>query len=88
MPRTDAVFVMPDLKGPDGNAFVLLAQARMRLRDAGVPKDDQEWFYKQATSGDYETLLATILEWFHVAVPKTEYVLINGDGQLSETTDS
>ena len=77
MARTDAIFVMPDLKGQGGNAYFLLGDAKRSLKEAGVPLEERERFYKQATSGDYENLLETIMEWFTVVVPKTQYVPIN-----------
>ena len=77
MSRTEAVFVMPDLKGPEGNAFVLLGLADSSLKTHGYSKEEREYFRKQATSGDYDNLLATIMEWFIVVAPRTEYVVIN-----------
>ena len=77
MPRTEAVFVMPDLKGPEGNAFVLLGLADSSLKAHGYSKEERNHFRNQATSGDYDNLLATIMEWFIVVAPRTEYVVIN-----------
>ena len=82
---------MPDLKGPEGNAFVLLGRARKALREAGASNEQQQWFYTQATNSDYKNLLETIMEWFIVVAPKTEYVVINDAVELlqssSETDD-
>ena len=86
MPRTDAIFVMPDLKGPEGNAFVLLGRAKRALRDAGQSDEQQNWFYTQATNGDYQNLLETIMEWFIVVAPKTEYVQINDTVELLKSS--
>lgn len=77
MPRTEAIFVMPDLKGPDGNAYMLLGRAANALKDAGHTEEEVKHFRNQATSGDYDNLLATIMEWFTVVAPRTEYVVIN-----------
>lgn len=71
------IFVMPDLKGPGGNAFWLLGQAGTKLKEEGYSKTQREEFHAEATSGDYEHLLATIYKWFRVAVTRTEYVVIN-----------
>lgn len=87
MPRTDAVFVMPDLKGPEGNAFVLLGRAMQALADAGHGEEEQQAFHDAATSSDYENLVATIIAWMTVVVPKTEYVVINGDESSSDDAD-
>lgn len=86
VPRTDAIFVMPDLKGPEGNAFVLLGRARKALRDAGESDEQQNWFHTQATSGDYKNLLETIMEWFIVVAPQTEYVVINEAVELLQSS--
>lgn len=86
MARTEAIFLMPELKGPEGNAFVLLGRAEAALKKAGVPDEERKWFHEQATSGDYENLLATIMEWFIVVAPRTEYVVIN-DAVDSITSD-
>lgn len=77
MPRTDAVFLMPDLKGPEGNAYVLLGRAGNALKREGISPEEVNHFHNQATSGDYDNLLATIMEWFTVVAPRTEYVVIN-----------
>jgi phosphoribulokinase len=69
---------MPDLKGPEGNAFVLLGRADRALADIGMNKEERKFFHDQAKASDYENLLATIMEWFIVVAAKTEYVVING----------
>ena len=53
------------LVGTDGNAFSILGKARRVLRDAGR---DDAWttFEAEATSGDYDHLLATVMNWFEV----------------------
>lgn len=52
------------LVGKDGNAFAILGRAQRAMRRAGVPKDQQDEFIKQAQSGDYDNLLRTCMEWF------------------------
>jgi len=51
--------------GEDGNAFACLGRCRQALGRAGKLELWDE-FYKEATSGDYNHLLATISEWFNV----------------------
>lgn len=46
------------LIGEDGNAFYILGKVSRALKDAGMP-DKAEEFLKEATSGDYNHLLAT-----------------------------
>lgn len=56
----------PELKiiGTDGNAFALLGKAR---RVAIKNKMDWPTIQKEATSGDYDHLLATLAKYFKVA---------------------
>jgi hypothetical protein len=54
------------LVGEDGNAFAILGRVRAAMRQAGVMPTDIEEFTKQATSGDYDWLLGTCLEWVEV----------------------
>ena len=53
------------LIGHDGNAFNVLAKARRALLLAGR---GDEWaiFMADATSSDYQHLLATVMDWFEV----------------------
>jgi hypothetical protein len=53
------------LIGQDGNAFSILGKARRALLLAGR---GDEWgaFEAEATSGDYDHLLATAMNWFEV----------------------
>jgi hypothetical protein len=53
------------LIGQDGNAFNILGKARRALRQAGR---GDEWtnFVSEATHGDYDHLLAVVMEWFEV----------------------
>ena len=54
------------LTGTDGNAFAVLGKARAALKAAGYSKAEIDRFTKEATSGDYDHLLATATEWFEV----------------------
>lgn len=53
------------LIGQDGNAFNVLGKARRALRRAGRG-DEWTTFEAEATSGDYDHLLATAMDWFDV----------------------
>lgn len=77
MPKTDAVFLMPNLTGQDGNAYALLGRASSALRAAGCTRDVEDEFHEEATSGDYEHLLSTIMLWFIVLVERPSYERIN-----------
>ena len=53
------------LAGEDGNAFMILGRARAALRRA-KRMDLWDAFHKEATSGDYNNLLATCMRYFDV----------------------
>lgn len=54
------------LTGRDGNAFSILGRVRGALRSADVPEDEVARFVREATSGDYEDLLVTVMRWVDV----------------------
>ena len=59
------------LTGVDGNAFAILGAVQRSLKKAGVDKAgvDAEMsneFLDEATSGDYDHLLATVMRWVKV----------------------
>ena len=54
------------LVGCDGNAFSILGHCLAAMRSSGLPKTELDEFKKQATSGDYNNLLSTCLEWFSI----------------------
>lgn len=54
------------LVGEDGNAFAILGTVRKALRRAGIPADEIAEFTAEATNGDYNHLLRTVLAWVDV----------------------
>lgn len=52
--------------GTDGNAFAILGKAREAARRGKMPKETLDKFMSEATSGDYNHLLATCMEYFEV----------------------
>jgi len=54
------------LSGEDGNAFAILGRVRMALRDAKVPKAEINDFFNEATEGNYDHLLQTVMAWVEV----------------------
>ena len=52
--------------GADGNAFAILWRVKRALQDAGVSKDIRDEFMAEATAGDYDHLLATVMKWVEV----------------------
>ncbi len=55
--------VSVQLVGEDGNAYSILGRVSEALRGAHVPKEEIAKFQKEATSGDYNNLLATVMAW-------------------------
>lgn len=54
------------LLGHDGNAFAILGAVTRALRIAGVPRDEVDRYTTEATSGDYDNLLAVTMRWVDV----------------------
>jgi hypothetical protein len=57
--------VQVQLSGEDGNAFAILGRTAGALRRAGVPQEEIDQYYAEATSGDYDHLLQTTMRWVH-----------------------
>lgn len=55
-----------DLVGEDGNAFAILGRVNAALKQAGVSQEERDLFRKEATSGDYDHLLQTVMSWVNV----------------------
>lgn len=60
----------PDVKvqltGEDGNAFMVLGLVKNALKKAGVSQEERDAFFKEATAGDYDNLLQTVVRWVTV----------------------
>ncbi len=54
------------LIGTDGNAFSILAKVVRELKKANLPKSEIDSFTEEATSGDYNQLLRTAMQWVNV----------------------
>jgi hypothetical protein len=54
------------LLGTNGNAFAVLGLALRALRDAGWSKTERDAFAAEATIGDYDQLLGTIMKHLDV----------------------
>lgn len=54
------------LIGEDGNAFSILGRVEEALRKAGVSHEERSLFRKEATAGDYDHLLQTVMTWVNV----------------------
>jgi len=62
MSKTD---IPLQLVGLDGNAFSILGRAKRAMRMAGQAELFDE-YHAEATSGDYDHLLITTMNWFDV----------------------
>ena len=60
-----------ELVGEDGNAFSILGRCTRALKRNGL-NDQVEAFREQATSGDYDNVLRTVMAWFSVDVDYEE----------------
>lgn len=58
--------VKVQLVGEDGNAFAILGRVTGAMRRAGITETERNEFTKEATSGDYDNLLRTVLAWVSV----------------------
>jgi len=58
--------VVVKLVGSDGNAFAILGKVKAALKKGGVSHEECAKFIEEATSGDYNHLLQTCMEWVDV----------------------
>lgn len=54
------------VKLSDGNAFAILGAVAKAMRRAGLTKEQQDEYRNQATSGNYDHLLRTTMEFVEV----------------------
>lgn len=64
MPKYSEITV--ELVGKDGNAFNILGICRRAMKRTHLPQSEIEAFTTEATSNDYNHLLATVCEYFNV----------------------
>jgi len=55
-----------ELIGQDGNAFLIIGKVIKAMMRAHVPSEDIDTFTHEATSGDYDHVLQTVIEWVEV----------------------
>jgi hypothetical protein len=55
--------VQVQLSGQDGNAFAILGRTASALRRAGIPQEEIDEYFAEATGGDYDHLLQTTMRW-------------------------
>ena len=54
------------LIGEDGNAFSILGKVQKALRRGGASAEEVTEFVDEATSGDYDHVLQTVMSWVEV----------------------
>jgi hypothetical protein len=54
------------LVGHDGNAFSIMGRVKQSLKRAGADKEYIDGYLREATSGDYDHLLAVTMEYVEV----------------------
>ena len=54
------------LIGTDGNAFAVLGRVMRALREAGWSQEERDAFRMEATAGDYDHLLGTVMKHLDV----------------------
>lgn len=64
MPKYSDIIVQ--LVGQDSNAFNILGICRRAMKRAHLPESEIEAFTREATSSNYDHLLATVCEYFNV----------------------
>lgn len=55
------------LTGKDGNAFAIMGAVASALRSNGIDQDEIDVYQREATSGDYDNLLITTMNWVNVS---------------------
>ena len=58
--------VTVQLTNVDGNAFAIIGACRQTAKQHGLNQEDITRFVDEATSGDYDHLLATCMRWFTI----------------------
>lgn len=54
------------LIGLDGNAFSILGRCQREMKKARLSQEEIQQFMNEATSGNYDHLIATCMEWFDI----------------------
>ncbi len=56
-----------EISGIDGNAFSIMGTVQKALRRAGVSKEEQDQYFEEATSGDYDNVISTTMKWVSIS---------------------
>lgn len=66
VPGTDIEKPDVTLTDGDGNSFAIMGRVKKALKEAGVPQDVIGEYFEEATSGNYDHLLATTMKYANV----------------------
>lgn len=75
--------IFVDLSRVDGNAFSIMGVVTRAMKQHGLPASEVDAYRKEATSGDYDHLLATTLSWVSV-----DYIDDGSDYMTDEEHDA
>ena len=56
-----------NMSGEDGNAFFIIGRCRSAMKRAKCSPEDIASFTKEASNGNYDNLLQTVMNWFDVS---------------------
>lgn len=59
--------IQVQVTGEDGNAFAIVSRTARAMGRGGVSMEQVDLFREEATSGDYEHLLAVVQKWVTVS---------------------
>lgn len=65
-PKYPTTKVKIDLRGPDGNAYFVMAIVKRALVRAGATSQETDLYIEESMSGDYDNLLDTATKWASV----------------------
>jgi len=54
------------LTNEDGNAMSIISRVMREMTRAGICGEERQFFFTQATSGNYDNVLQTCMEWVTV----------------------
>ena len=63
-PKYECITV--DLVGKDGTAAAILGRVSGAMKRGNIVKSERDKFMAEATAGDYDHLLATVMRWVQV----------------------
>ena len=66
MTSSKFLHVKVTLTGEDGNAFSIIGRVKRALRDGGASSAECTEFVDEATSSDYDNVIATAMKWVDV----------------------